>query len=392
MLAFGLSFYLAAVGAYFLNWLALIPWRNASGLFWTGRAALLYPARVSAALNRWLILVLLVALCGFVAPDSSLLASGIGAYLGAILGALPMDREVFPELTYRRWLHLVLGNLCLGSFQWVVLFALACAVPSDFGTRTWFLVGIFFLFFAAWRLGLALTCLKWVGLLRKPTARLSSIVERVSREMGIPVRATWIWRSANANASAFTNTRELAFTEKLLDTLSDEEIGAVCAHELGHLNEGRMVAFGRFVSGLWVLPALLARPIAAHLGWEGLYGIGCGVWVLMVLLRRVFRRMEIRADKMAAERRPDSKEYARALELIYRMNQMPVVQHSGAKGIHPNLYDRLVAIGSDPEYPRPPSPAKMSRTTWVLFSVVIFLIAMGFGNAVVHRVVASAGQ
>ena len=45
--------------AFLLSWgfnrLALIPWRHSAGLSWTERARELYPARMSARVNLWLI-------------------------------------------------------------------------------------------------------------------------------------------------------------------------------------------------------------------------------------------------------------------------------------------------------------------------------------------------
>jgi Zn-dependent protease with chaperone function len=374
MSAIGLSFCMAALLMAFMNWLALIPWRKAGAdIFWADRAALLFPARASAATNIWLIAASLVCACRLALPGSSLFSAGVGGFLGAIVGMCPMDRAIFPDLTLERWLHLAAGNLLLSAFFWLVLAAFADVMPPAFNWKTWVLFGVFSFFLFALRFGLALRLIKWIGLLRKPTSRLTTIVDEVSGEMGIPVRATWIWRNAASNAVAFTMTRELAFSERLMDTLSDNEIRAVCAHELGHLAESRRVTAVRLISSLWPLPIVLLRPTVVQYGWEHAYALACGVLLLRVLLKRTFRSMEVRADRMAAERTSDSSDYAHALETLYRVNQMPVVLPLRRRGIHPDLYDRLNSIGANPEYPKPLPPRGRAWTTWLLLTITLIL-------------------
>src|SRR4029077_18889578 len=65
--------------------------------------------------------------------------------------------------------------------------------------------------------------------------------------------------------------------------------------------------------------------------------------------------------------------YARALEHLYRLNLLPVV--SGLKcQTHPDLYDRLVSCGVQPEYPRPPAPSRRR----MLAALVVMLAPLPF--------------
>jgi hypothetical protein len=75
-------------------------------------------------------------------------------------------------------------------------------------------------------------------------------------------------------------------------------------------------------------------------------------------LIRLVRRMERRADAVAHHHDPAPGTYARALERVYAFNVMPAV--IGARGAaHPDLYDRMLAAGVTPDYPRPRRPSSL---------------------------------
>src|SRR5262245_63868542 len=87
-----------------LNWMALIPWRKTAGQHWTERARKLYPARVAAVLNPWVIafnVALGLELMG--QPRSTDLAAAGAAWFGAGLGGYFVDREIWPGLTFKSW-------------------------------------------------------------------------------------------------------------------------------------------------------------------------------------------------------------------------------------------------------------------------------------------------
>jgi hypothetical protein len=90
--------------------------------------------------------------------------------------------------------------------------------------------------------------------------------------------------------------------------------------------------------------------------------------------------MEKRADAMAFQEQAKEGVYARALEQLYRANQMPAVNAKN-KQTHPHLYDRLVAAGVAPDYPRPAKPRRMTWVGWVVaLACLVVLLA-----AWVHR-------
>jgi Zn-dependent protease with chaperone function len=150
--------------------------------------------------------------------------------------------------------------------------------------------------------------------------------------------------------------------------LNDDELAAVCAHELAHLSEPRWVTairlFFSCLARLWVVvPAItltLHQSYDQDVAASGILATGVGTWVYIVMLAfygRLYRRMEVRADGAAKSAETAPGTYARALEKIYSANRVPVVITS-RKHRYPELYDRLVEAGAPPEYARPAAPPR----------------------------------
>jgi Zn-dependent protease with chaperone function len=372
----GISFLVAALVTAFFNWLALIPWRKAAaGLPWTERAAILFPARSSAASNIWFVIAGVALAARAVSPGSYPVFALVGGLLGALAGTYPIDRAIHPDFPPASWLHIVAGRWIIEALGWVILAGFALTVPHTLNAKAWMLVGAYIVVDAALRLWLRLRLMKWLRLLRAPTERLSGIVHTVSGKMGIWPRATWVMPGPGCNAVAFTVTRELAFTQKLLDTLSDEEISCICAHELGHLTESAWVAAARIVTALWTFVLILAVPIGFEYGPDGLGVLLAVLGLARYLVRKIFRRMERRADNVAAAG-GDPSVYARALERIYMANQMPATMPGKRRMIHPDLYDRMTAAGITPGYPRPRAPHARSWTSYVLWAITFLLVLL----------------
>jgi hypothetical protein len=66
--------------------------------------------------------------------------------------------------------------------------------------------------------------------------------------------------------------------------------------------------------------------------------------------------------------------YARALERIYEVNLTPAVL--GGRPMHPHLYDRLLAAGVQPSYPRPAPPRRDAYAAVVVAPLGVFGLAM----------------
>lgn len=96
--------------------------------------------------------------------------------------------------------------------------------------------------------------------------------------------------------------------------------------------------------------------------------------------RSLSQRMERRADELAFKQQLNEGVYARALEKLYRENQSPAVQVDDRQ-THPHLYDRMLAAGITPDFPRPARPQRLTLMGWA------FLISFGMciGQAFVRK-------
>jgi len=373
-LTFG-GFCLAFLLELGLNRLALIPWRKSVGQHWTERARQLYPAQKSARLNLWLIPVNVGLTCYIFWPEINCFLVGTLGFAGALLASFFMSREVVSGLKFKTWLNLIVAGLLIFFIWWVVLIIAILNMPENFGWLTWVVAGVVLGILLAFNFGLGIRLLKSFGLIKPASDHLNTLVNEVAQKMGVPVIASWILSTYISNAAAFPLTRQLVFTEKILETSSDDEIKAVCAHELGHLNEPRRVLFVRLLTSLAFSPLVFVRPLSSlgQIGTNAYWMLMIGVLFIWLLGIRVARRMETRADKIAVENQADVAVYARALERLYETNQTPAVMPKRATKIHPNLYDRMLAAGVTPNYPRPEPANGLCWTSYLMFAC-LFLV------------------
>lgn len=159
-----------------------------------------------------------------------------------------------------------------------------------------------------------------------------------------------------------------------MEFLDDAQLTAVCVHELAHLKEPRRITVLR------TLAAMMLMPVAAAMILAQTYG----AWVIVVtiglfllasrMVGRMSRRLEQDADLQAKGEQPANLDYARALESLYRANLLPLVGHLRG-GTHPHGYDRLIAAGMQPEFPRPASPPWLRGVAGALIVTALVLIA-----------------
>jgi Zn-dependent protease with chaperone function len=371
------SFCAAFFVALSLNWLALIPWRRSVGHHWTERARLLYPAVASARLNNWLIPASVGLLTADWPHKINVIGIMIPAFLGTMLAGFFLNREVRSSVRFKLWLRLVVAGLVLFFVNWLVLILAIVYMPENFGPVTWAAAIGIFIVLLAFHFGLGLRLLRWFGVLQPATESLKVLVAEVSGKMRVPVRATWILSTYVGNAAAFPQTGQLIFTDKLLETLSDEETKTVCAHELGHLSESRGVILVRALASFAFYPLIFTLPLSSLAG--SAFNSFCFLFTVSIILLalgiRVSRRMEKRADKIAAETQTDTAVYARALERLYATNLTPAVMPRRTTKVHPNLYDRMMAAGVTPDFPKPLPPRRQSWTSYLMCAgtVILFL-------------------
>jgi Zn-dependent protease with chaperone function len=359
--AFLVSLAAASLGAL----LASMPLRGLWGGGWTQKARLAFAVRITCSLGLLsypVIFGVTADVCS--GPLSNLPPVGIGtavaaaALLAALIVRLRWERRFHGEpLTVLAWLR---G----GATVWLLLFPhiivgaiLVAILPGRMDLRAALIIaaGLAALTGCAWGGGLLLA--RWLGLARPASSRLAAIVEAVSQKVGVRPKALYELCWSKANAFAFPLARRLAFTERAVRAMKDDELAAIAAHELGHLGESRLTAAARSAGIYVILPLAAARPVIGSFGFYAF--AACVVLVLLVVMsiRRMARKMEERADAVARAHEEESGTYARALERLYEVNLIPAVM-PGKRRIHPHLYDRLAAAGARPAYPRPRPPSR----------------------------------
>ncbi len=202
--------------------------------------------------------------------------------------------------------------------------------------------------------------LRLIRILQPASDRLLRIAARA--ESGTEPHAEyfllrWNW----ANALAFPLKRKIAFTDCAMAELTDEELEVICVHELEHLREPALVRYARLLTSFVWLPVFAGRPIIGSIGLGGWFCSLVAAYVVAIFIRRMARAMEVRADAAGHKHQANEGLYAQALEKLYAVNLMPAVLRQNNL-VHPHLYDRLLASGITPDYPRPNPPPR-----WPLF-------------------------
>ncbi|SIN71898.1 Zn-dependent protease with chaperone function [Singulisphaera sp. GP187] len=381
---------LASFGlGWLMTWLgvtiALRGIRQADNEPWFERARRVYPARQLVAYNAvfWPVyfgVLLFVMLAQAPISRGASLSAAIGGFalsLGSLVEGNRLERRLSrpsrqPGATGIA-LHWILTSP--GLFVFATMLAL---IPTRMG---WAAVAVLTLgtaiatFFVS---GAWLTLLVRFGLAGPASPRLTEIVERAATRVGIRPRAIFELRSPNSMALALPVSQSLVFTMPILDALEDDELVALAVHELGHLNEPRIVYMTQVAGAYLSVVSVAAIPLA------GSYGVGAAVVPLAVfflgrlVLGRFGRRMEERSDELGhAHEGETAGTYARALEKMYEANLMPVV--GPLKEVHPHLYDRMITAGVTPDYPRPMPPPRnfMAHLPSI---VILFLFWVWLGS------------
>jgi Zn-dependent protease with chaperone function len=370
-------FLIAAATSFIVGWISLhlelIPWRRSADAHWTVRAQKLFPVRFAGGLNLWLLplLCFLVAWTGWRANPA---AAGFGGFIGTTLSSYLIDREVAPEISGRTWVHLALVTFVFRLLRWATFAAAIYFMPTHFDALAAVIAGGFLLVVLGLEFGQGFRVLRWWGLLHPASPRLIRIVAEARASCDVPVRAVWELATPEANALAVTTTRELVFTRRLIEGTSDDELRAICVHELAHLAESRWTLIARVIGSLAVFPILFYRPVEAKFGSQGLIGLLAVSAAVVWLRSRLSHVMEKHADRAAVKSAADTSAYARGLETIYRLNRMPVVQRKSSLNTHPDLYERMIAAGMTPDYPRPDPPRGLVWSSTIFGAVCIWML------------------
>src|SRR5439155_15850565 len=134
--------------------------------------------------------------------------------------------------------------------------------------------------------------------------RLQTIVQETAVKMNVHFKELCVMRVSLAQAFAMPSSRRLLFSGRLLQLLSDDEIAAICAHELAHLTEARGDYYKRYVAWLIFLPWLFFNPMLHTFGEPGFFPLLLTTVFVPFLYRKISHKLEIRADHMARSNEP----------------------------------------------------------------------------------------
>jgi len=157
--------------------------------------------------------------------------------------------------------------------------------------------------------------------------------------------------------------------------IPDDEVAAICAHELAHLTESKTARCSRSIQMLTFMPWIFFNPLMRAFGFFAFYGLLFTTFGFPRIYRSISRKLESRADQMAKANEGDSGTYARALTRLYEDNLVPAVT-AKAQTTHPHLYDRILAAGVTPDFPRPAAAGSMAWNGRIFAALVGMLFAI----------------
>lgn len=356
LLSFFAALVISATVPALLAALALWSWRRLPADPWTERARLLHPIRTGHGV--WVIILPLSAVVAraWLFPDASLPAILFGTILGGALSGWPLDRAVFPTLAFRTWFYSSLTVSLIRLSLAFLVFLFAATMPSEWSPAQLGWAAAFLLATGAVSTGLVHRLLVVLGTLKPARQHLQELVNNCASEAGIPVKTVWELPSPAAFAAVLIVQRALIFSTATATEHDDEELRAICRHELAHLNEGPLLIAVRVAQlPIALLPVIFVPSMIASIGPLGVLP-PLFAWIF---LQRTFARLSLRLEKKAdaaAHRDVESPAYARALERIHCRNLVPAILAAKAARTHPDLYDRMLAAGVTPEFPRPEPP------------------------------------
>lgn len=325
---------------------------------WTERARYAFQARQAVLTAALLPPVFVAVSAAATLPFGG--AIGLLAIVTAFVASTPARlyverRALQRQLSLRAWVRGRVAWWLVMTPHLLVVVALTLVAPRPLGAATFAVFGLGVAATVIAAFGGTLRLARVLGLAVPAGPRLAQLVAESAARASVSAPPAYELEMPIANAFAWVHLGAIGVTRGALEALSDDELRAVLAHELGHLAEPRAVAVVRSLGMLALTPLVLILPLvfARHFWAIGLLLLA--MIVTMRAVRLVARRMEERADRAAHAAEADPGTYAGALATLYEANAMPAVM-PGKRPVHPHLYDRLVSAGVTPTWPRPAPP------------------------------------
>lgn len=345
---------------------ALLRRRRLGDLHWTERARRVWPAAMAMGPVPWAAAATYYGVASIGAGPLVALPAplvGFAAALATFLGASLAIARTLSQLTGRphRWLEQAATSLLAATVlapHVLVVLLMAIYIGPEAGAANLGRIALglaaFVVLFREGGFPLA----RLFGVARPPSPKVARAVQRAAERCGIRPRSVSEIETGTANAFAFPRSGRIVFTRRAVEVLDDDELVGVACHELAHLAEPARVAWARSVHTLALFPLGLYRLAQESFGGGGIALVLVPLLLVSLFAGRLRRQMESRADDMAHDHASDGRVYAGAIEKLYRANLVPAVLGTRARS-HPDLYDRLLAAGRTPDYPRPLPPSRM---------------------------------
>jgi Zn-dependent protease with chaperone function len=358
------------------------PWRRAADAHWTERARLAFAPGFAVL---WLAVML---------PPAAALLAGVGlemlypqtspgmpwfwmpwlaAFAGVLTARYRWLRELWgPRVNLRSWLAGCLFLLVLLIPHLMILLLLLVVLPETPSVGGALLLGVGFLILGLLASGGGVALLRLLGVVGPAPAAVATMLEELAREMKVPGRVrVFELEWAQVNAVAWVMHRAVGFSRPLLELMAPDEVRAIAAHELAHLIEPKRVRVVRIVH---LFAYLAAVPVIK-------YGGGIGVlagWLMVLAIafgyKRFARRLEVRADRLESQAIADANAYTRSMTRLHELNGAPAVMPGSPT--HPHLYDRLLAGGIQPDFPRPKAPSRVKPLVAALLAAIATALVM----------------
>jgi Zn-dependent protease with chaperone function len=278
-------------------------------------------------------------------------------FLAVQAGGFPSRRAILGESWgLRTYLGHVLRLTTAGLGFWLLLAFTPAFIP-DFGPARWPMAVVLAAILLAWqaRHAEAFLSLTRATPLDRPDLA-PRLVEVARRSRADPPRLRRVGapggRWANAFALPSLGGSTVVFTDTLLEQLAPDELAAIYAHELAHLehHDRRRLLRGRVVLWAAIAAATLAIPLArAALGVEG--SRLDWAWALVVMLSLALygthhRTHEAESDARAVALSGDAEALVRALVKLHALARLPRRWDPDLerRSTHPSLSQRIQAI------------------------------------------------
>ncbi|PYM57164.1 MAG: hypothetical protein DMD77_13140 [Candidatus Rokuibacteriota bacterium] len=296
-----------------------------------------------------------------------MLAPGL---LALLTGSFASRRALFDESwrlpSYLAW-ALRLG-IASGGF-----WTLVAAAPSivEWAGGSWLTIAALAAVLLAWSLWFAAIFRALIGARRLDRSDLQPAFEEIlarsrAKAPGLyhagPRGGRWV------SALALPSVRGSAvlMSDTLLDLFDRDEIAAIFAHEVAHLEhyDRRRCLFMLLAQWLIVLVGVVAAPVVIHSIDLGLQSWIPGIWFFLIWLTlsvRISRHQahEAESDRRAVELCGDGPALARALTKLHALTRLPrrwplEMERTAS---HPSLARRIQAIEAAAGIPSPPLAA-----------------------------------